>query len=239
MKQAVLPQPKSPRRTRGFTLVEVLIVLAVIAIIAAIALPRMLSSRIAANEASAVSTLRAIFSAQAGFKQRLAVDNDPTPDSDAEYGYLAELAGSVPLRGSAVVLNPPAASTKMGLVQMSVVTAGGYHFAVYLPGPGGIGVAEDANGGKAVAASIDPDLAERYWACYAWPVQRNVSGNRAYVVTQEGDILRSDNRAPTQQYSGIATMPAFDAAYSVAGDMRRKPIVDAIGVDGGRWNVVR
>ena|ERR1700735_3484143 len=45
---------------KGFSLIELLIVVAIILIIAAIAIPNLLKARIAANEASAVSTLRTI-----------------------------------------------------------------------------------------------------------------------------------------------------------------------------------
>jgi type IV pilus assembly protein PilA len=45
---------------RGFSLIELLIVVAIILIIAAIAIPNLLKSRIAANQASAVGSLRTI-----------------------------------------------------------------------------------------------------------------------------------------------------------------------------------
>ncbi len=48
----------------GFSLIELLIVVAVILVIAAIAVPNLLRSRMAANEASAVAALRSINTSQ-------------------------------------------------------------------------------------------------------------------------------------------------------------------------------
>jgi type IV pilus assembly protein PilA len=49
---------KLRRKQRGFSLVELLIVVAIILIIAAIAIPNLIGSRMAANEAAAVTTIR-------------------------------------------------------------------------------------------------------------------------------------------------------------------------------------
>ena len=51
-------------KDEGFSLVELLIVCIIIAVIAAIAIPSLLASRRAANEASAIQTLRTISSAE-------------------------------------------------------------------------------------------------------------------------------------------------------------------------------
>lgn len=70
---------------KGFTLIELLIVIAVIAILAAIAIPNLLASRKAANESSAVGSLRTLVSAEETYRSR---QNQPT------YGDLTALQGA-------------------------------------------------------------------------------------------------------------------------------------------------
>ena len=55
------------RRARGFSLIELLIVVAIILIIAALAIPSFLRSRMAANESAAVGALRTVNTAQISY----------------------------------------------------------------------------------------------------------------------------------------------------------------------------
>src|ERR1700704_1446861 len=56
------------RNQKGFSLIELLIVVAIILIIAAIAIPNLLRARMAANEASAVSSVRTINTAEISYE---------------------------------------------------------------------------------------------------------------------------------------------------------------------------
>jgi prepilin-type N-terminal cleavage/methylation domain-containing protein len=65
------------RKQKGFSLIELLIVVTIILIIAGIAIPSLLRSRVAANEASAVSSLRTIDTAQVTYSSTYSVGFAP------------------------------------------------------------------------------------------------------------------------------------------------------------------
>src|SRR6202163_2053903 len=96
-------QKEMRNKQKGFSLIELLIVVAIILIIAAIAIPNLLRSKMAANEASAVGSLRTIntsavaFSATYGNYPHILGDLGPatTPTSTA-----ADLIDSVLVTGS-------------------------------------------------------------------------------------------------------------------------------------------
>ena len=72
---------KNPTSQRGFSLIELLIVVAIIGIIAAIAVPYLEQARQATKSASAVNSMRTINSSQASYRS-----------ATGRYGTLAELA---------------------------------------------------------------------------------------------------------------------------------------------------
>jgi len=103
------------KSTKGFSLIELLIVVAIILIIAAIAVPNLLRSRIAANQASAASTLRTLNTCEVSYASTYGI------------GYSSDLANLGPAASTG------ATSTAAGLVDsllaVDPATKTGYTFS--------------------------------------------------------------------------------------------------------------
>ncbi len=171
------------RGNKGFSLIELLIVVAIILILAAIAIPNLLRARIAANEASAVSSIRTIKTVEFSYYSAF-----PTIGYAAQ---LSDLGGPAPCA--------PPTSTKACLIDDKLATSGvgstgksGYVFRAT-----GVSFAGPVNTAFVVGAS---------------PVGFNQSGTRNFCSTNDG-VLRFDYGAPgSQPVNTLAACLAFPVA---------------------------
>jgi len=243
-----VPRAAPRSRDRGWTILEVLIVLALVGLLLAIALPNFREARIRNDEAAAVRTLREIAKAQAMVRGARLVDENG--DGRGEHAVLAELSGEANPRTYA---GGPAGRNTAALPQFThrISPEGegeicGYRFRVYLPGAGGRAVPEAAG---RPAGPVDAVLAADTWCAYAWPVRREgfvpaATGTRSFFASQAGEVLAADGSycAIPGREGESARAPDPGAAFQPPGPMDTvtgPPAVGTTGRDGLLWRAVQ
>ncbi len=238
------PEGRTPtREERGFTIIELMIVVTVIAILAAIAIPNALAARLRANETSAISSIRTVWTGQIQFQKTARADLDD--DGQGEYGFFRELSARYGVRtagdGTAVggLLRPAIISAGLGKVNPAGgASRSGYFFQILLPDAAGQEVLERPIG--AFSGNVDTDLAEVFFAIVAWPTNYGNTGNRTFFVNQGGDITFADDAS----YSGanMYVSGAAGMALLFGGDINSMTGVIAsgtLGRDGNIWKNVQ
>ena len=150
---------------KGFTLVELMIVVGVISIIAAIAVPGLLRARMSGNEASAIGSMRAIVSGEAAY-------------AASGGGYATTLAalGLAPA-GGAPFVSPDLSVTEPAVKSGYMATvAAGTDAAVVLV------AAATCN------AAATPSAATYY--AHAEPLAVGITGQRSFAVDQRSTIYQ-------------------------------------------------
>jgi type IV pilus assembly protein PilA len=146
------------RGSRGFTLIEMLIVVAIIGIIAAIAIPNLLRARASANEAATVGDIRTVISSEAAYHS-------------ASGGYYGTLACLTTPTGPGCIPNYPTNAptfldSQLGMVPL--VKSGYTRSFVAAPVPGGLScyvyTAVPANVGQTGVRGLAGDCSGRI--CY-------------------------------------------------------------------------
>ena len=202
------------RNQKGFTLIELMIVIAIIGILAAIAIPQFASYRVRANNTKSSTTAGVIKSAQAALNQDIGVygvtDEDTLVAAVAAHGAGAELAGSA---GAIIAATATVSGARISAQNMVSEGMSAVGFSV----PESVDVQVDTTDGEGEEGASYIIIAEA------------MRGNRAFGV--DGDAENTMYFVQNEEWNGLAS---FDCTFP-ENTVSVNDFMDetGTGVDGG------